>query len=49
MNKHPIMFTPKVPKGKAEGNLFRIERVKRYLKIQPRKPPKPTINKDFIF
>jgi hypothetical protein len=41
IRKHPVIFTKKVPKGKAEGKLFCIIRDVRNLDTLPRNPPVP--------
>jgi hypothetical protein len=41
IRKHPVMFTKKVPKGKADGKLFCIKRDAKNLDTLPRNPPVP--------
>jgi len=42
MRKQPAIFTKKVPKGKADGKLFCINRDARNLDTLPMNPPAPT-------
>lgn len=48
MIKQPIILAEKVPKGNLVGMYFPIAKEVRYLKMLPKPPPKPTINKDLI-
>lgn len=46
--KQPVIFTKKVPKGKAEGKLFCTSFEARNLEILPMNPPVPTSKIVFI-
>lgn len=48
MIKQPKILAVKVPKGNLVGMYFPIANEVRYLKMLPKAPPKPTINKDLI-
>jgi hypothetical protein len=43
-----VIFTTKVPKGKADGKLFCKKREVRNLEILPRNPPEPISNNVLI-